>query len=47
MSYQEAEGSSTPEKPVLPSTGVNVLAIYTEFGWSSLSSVSASGFSPD
>jgi len=30
MSYQEAEGSSTPEKPVLPSRRVNVLAIYTE-----------------
>jgi len=30
MNYQEAEGSSTPEKPVLPSGRVNVLAIYTK-----------------
>jgi len=30
MSYQEAENSSTPEKLVLPSRRVNVLAIYTE-----------------
>jgi len=30
MTYQGAEGSSTPEKPVLPSRRVSVLAIYTE-----------------